>query len=268
MICVASIAGGRASELGRISHTRTQVIISFVAGFILGMAIFHLLPHALETVRGTGAFENIALWIVAGILVLIVMLRMFDFHKHEFGDEASDLQQYQPETEKAVQTTPQSLIGIVLGLSLHTIIEGVTLGAGTRMAIDEMSALPGLAIAIAIVLHKPLDAYSITALMRSMNHSTRMRLLVNIAFALICPLVAIATFFFVTPLSGVLGTSVIGYALAFGVGAFLCISLSDLLPEISFHQHDRAKLLFTLFFGIALAYGLYFIEELGTHGTA
>lgn len=268
VIGVASIIGGRASEYGAISHTRTQVIISFVAGFILGMAIFHLLPHALESVQGTNSFENVAIWVIAGILVLIVMLRVFDFHRHEFGEEGVDPQGNQYDTDKPLQTNPRSLIGIVLGLSLHTITEGVTLGAGTRMASEEMSTLPGLAIALAIVLHKPLDAYSITALMRSMNHSGRMRLVVNVAFALICPLVAVTTYFFIGPLSGFVGSSIIGYALAFGVGAFLCIALSDLLPEISFHQHDRLKLLISLFVGIALAYGLYFVEELGTHGAS
>ena len=30
-----------------------------------------------------------------------------------------------------------------------------------------------------------------------------------------------------------------GITLAFSAGVFLCISLSDLLPEIQFHSHDR-----------------------------
>ena len=58
----------------------------------------------------------------------------------------------------------------------------------------------------------------------------------------------------------------IGYVLVFAAGAFLCISLSDLLPEIHFHSHDRVKLTVSLLVGIALAYGLYFIESGVMHG--
>lgn len=104
VIFVASIIGGRASDYGTISHTRTQVIISFVAGFILGMAIFHLLPHALESVEGTHALESVAIWIVAGILVLIVMLRVFEFHQHEFGEEGVDLQGNKYASDKPIKT--------------------------------------------------------------------------------------------------------------------------------------------------------------------
>ena len=58
----------------------------------------------------------------------------------------------------------------------------------------------------------------------------------------------------------------IGYALAFAAGAFLCIALSDLLPEIHFHSHDRGKLIVSLFIGIGLAYALYYIESAAMHG--
>ena len=48
----------------------------------------------------------------------------------------------------------------------------------------------------------------------------------------------------------------IGYVLSFAAGAFLCIALSDLLPEIHFHSHDRGKLIASLLVGISLAYVL------------
>ncbi len=50
--------------------------------------------------------------------------------------------------------------------------------------------------------------------------------------------------------------AVIGYVLSFAAGAFLCIALSDLLPEIHFHSHDRGKLIVSLLVGISLAYVL------------
>jgi hypothetical protein len=41
-------------------------------------------------------------------------------------------------------------------------------------------------------------------------------------------------------------------ALAFSAGTFLCIALSDLLPELQFHAHDRFKLSLALLAGFAL----------------
>ncbi len=48
----------------------------------------------------------------------------------------------------------------------------------------------------------------------------------------------------------------VGCGLAFSAGVFLCISLSDLLPELEFHAHDRVVLSLALIAGIALAYAI------------
>ena len=44
-------------------------------------------------------------------------------------------------------------------------------------------------------------------------------------------------------------------------GTFLCISLSDLLPELQFHQHDRVKLTIALLLGLTLAWGVSRLES-------
>ena len=54
-----------------------------------------------------------------------------------------------------------------------------------------------------------------------------------------------------------------GCVLAFAAGNFLCIALSDLLPELQFHQHDRLKLSAMLLLGIGMAYGLIYLESGG-----
>ena len=58
---------------------------------------------------------------------------------------------------------------------------------------------------------------------------------------------------------------IIGAALAFSAGAFICIALSDLLPEVQFHSHDRAKLTVAFLLGIALAYAIGSIEPQDAH---
>ncbi|HJQ78307.1 MAG TPA: iron permease, partial [Lacipirellulaceae bacterium] len=53
----------------------------------------------------------------------------------------------------------------------------------------------------------------------------------------------------------------VAYALAFSAGTFLCISLSDLLPELQFHQHDRVKLSLAMIVGLAVAWAAGYMES-------
>ena len=59
----------------------------------------------------------------------------------------------------------------------------------------------------------------------------------------------------------------IGIALAIAAGIFLCIALGDLLPEMEFHSHHGWLLTTLLLLGIAIAWGLTFIEP-HHHGNA
>lgn len=263
-IFAASIIGGKLSELGRMTHTRIQIVMSLVAGFILGMAMFHLLPHSLHHAEGHDGVAAIAGWMVLGMVAMVVLLRVFQFHQHDLSVEGSDLQgRGHAHGADLARINPGSLLGIALGLGLHTAIEGAAMGTSVRI---EDSLLPSLAVFIAILLHKPLDSYSIISMMGSAGFSHRARSLANVAFALFCPLVAVASFWGIgtigTPYEGI----VIGYTLAFAAGAFVCISLSDLLPEIQFHSHDRGKLLLAFVLGLGLAYALSFVEGGTAHG--
>ena len=263
-ILAASLLGGYLPAIVRMTHTRIQMVMSFVAGFILGISLYHLLPHGLVLIPGPDAVEKAVGLMMFGIILMVLLLRIFNFHQHEFGDEADDFLHEHAHKH----TSPESrLLGIALGLGLHTVTEGIALGTSIR--VGEIhggeAGLAGLGVFLAILLHKPLDAFSIIGLLQAAGYSLRARIAVNIGFAVLCPVVALLTFLGI----GLLGhweKPMIGYVLVFAAGAFLCISLSDLLPEIHFHSHDRGKLTVSLLLGIALAYGLYFIESGAMHG--
>ena len=257
-IFAVSLAGGRLSALGTMTHTRTQVVMSLVSGFILGIAMYHLLPHALLHLSGPGAVADAVAWMMFGVILMVFLLHVFHFHRHDWSAEAAALHDA---GERASGGRAGGLAGIGLGLSLHAVTEGVALGASMRT--DGLhqgeAALAGLGVFLAILLHKPLDAYSIVGMMRAAGHGARARTAANFGFALVVPLTALAAFVGIQWL-GSAQEAVVGRALAFAAGAFLCISLSDLLPEIQFHSHDRGKLIGAFLVGIALAYGLYYLE--------
>jgi zinc and cadmium transporter len=84
------------------------------------------------------------------------------------------------------------------------------------------------------------------------------QLTVNLVFSLMCPLGAILFAIGVDQFVDFRDT-ILGIALAFSAGIFLCISLGDLLPEVHFHSHDRLKLSAMLLLGVAIAWAIEFL---------
>ncbi|MXY50651.1 MAG: hypothetical protein F4Y38_15335 [Gemmatimonadetes bacterium] len=269
-ILAVSLLGGKLSAIVTMTHTRTQLVMSLVAGFLLGVAMYHLLLHSLEDIPGPHAGEIAVGCAVLGVIMIIVLLRIFRFHQHEPDQEAVRIPDHHDhhDHQGAMDVNPRSVFGVATGLGLHTITEGIALGASMRVGLmhDGGTMLAGLGVFLAIMLHKPLDAYSIIGLMRVSGYGNRTCTLTNIGFALLCPLVTILTFFGVGLLSQLDELHVVGYVMAFAAGVFLCISLSDLLPEIQFHSHDRGILILAFLIGIGLAYALFHFESETMHG--
>jgi len=274
VIVFSSLLGGWLPSLIRLTHTRMETLISFVGGLMLGIGVFHLLPHAIAEM---GSIDRAVWWMMAGILTLFFLLRTFHFHQHgtvELDDEAKehdhdhdcDHHHAHAPVHSHTHSHKLSWVGIAFGLALHTLIDGLALGASiiAEQHHEVFLSLFGLGTFLAIALHKPLDAVSITSLMAAGGWPVGWRNAVNIGFSLMCPLGALLFFLGVQQFSGNQNV-IIGCALAFSAGVFICISLGDLLPEMEFHSHNRFRLSFALLLGIALAYGIGFIEPSHVH---
>jgi len=154
-----------------------------------------------------------------------------------------------------------SWAGLCFGLAVHTIIDGIALAAAVQSSSPTGWSLAGLGVFLAIVLHKPLDALSITSLMSVRGWDVTKQMTVSLVFSLMCPLGAILFAMGVNQFVDY-RDMVLGLALAFSAGIFLCISLGDLLPEVHFHSHDRLKLSGMLLLGVVIALA---IESLPGH---
>ncbi len=171
-----------------------------------------------------------------------------------------DHSQHQP-TEGTARRRWYGWVGILFGLWLHTLIDGVALAASTLADAQHAGVvLAGLGTFLAVALHKPLDAFTITSTMKSGGWSPFHQAIVNVVFAMACPIGALIFYFGVNQQTG--NSVLLGWGLAVSSGFFICIALADLLPEVSFHQHDRGKLSLALFLGIALAVA---VENLPGH---
>jgi len=212
---------------------------------------------------------------------MFLLLRVFHFHHHDLSDDAHESQCVEHvgddhahhHHDKSSSTKPVSWMGIALGLTIHTMIDGVALAASMQadwsLLSDNQSltVLVGLGVFLAILLHKPLDALTISSLMSDSGASKAKRRLVMFGFAIICPLSAFAALWGINFISSGHGLYV-GAALAFSAGVFLCISLSDLLPEVHFHSHDRLKMTIVLLLGVGLALALVSVEPVHRHSEA
>lgn len=301
-IVLASLLGGWLSSLVHLTHTVSQTIISFVGGLMLGIGVFHLLPHSLH---GGQTASDAAGWMMCGIVAMFLLIRWFHFHhhgpleistdredpcagqhtgqlaesplvqlgsgaavcdhsgEHVHGDHGSHVHSAAPAGAPHCHHAHQlSWVGILIGLALHTLLDGMALAASVAAESRHsvMFSLFGFGTFLAVLLHKPMDALSITALMKSGGWDARQRFRVNLGFALMCPLGALLFVLGLTATGGAVSSAVSGM-LAFSAGVFICIALSDLLPEMEFHAHNRLQLTTVLLGGILLAWCLRFLES-------
>ena len=268
LILGASIAGGMIPVWFRLTHRGMELAVSFVAGVMLGVGLLHMLPHALDQVRAnsaepTGNVVDVMLWLLLGLLTMFFIERFFCFHHHGVDDDQIACEHDHAHGEGHRHGHDITWSGAALGLTLHSIIAGVALAASVAHGHDELK-LAGLGTFLVILLHKPFDSMTIGTLMARGGWSLSARHVVNGLFSLAIPLGA--AIFYVGLWGESEGGAMLGYVLAFTAGTFMCISLSDLLPELQFHDHDRVLLSVSLLLGLALAYGVCQLEALShTH---
>lgn len=295
LILIASIVGGMIPMWIQLTHRRMEMAVSFVAGVMLGVGVLHMLPHAIAEATAAATQANnaelvsatpsshgaqfdaaftVMVCLLAGMMAMFFIERFMCFHHHDAPDDIDaadddhcDQDHHGHDHASHGHVHDLTWSGAALGMLLHSILDGVALAASVQH--DSGAArLAGFGVFLVIALHKPFDSMSIGLLMARGGWSMAWRHTVNALFAMAIPVGVLVFYFGLMPdpahaTSGVQQT-VVAYALAFSAGTFLCISLSDLLPELQFHQHDRVKLSAALLLGLVVAYGAGKLESL-TH---
>jgi zinc and cadmium transporter len=304
LVVLFSLAGGYFPMIGQITHTKLQYYLSASAGVMLGAAFFHIMPEAMANAK-----TSFGWWMSLGVVGLFCIERFIAPHSHEIngtgphhhGEEhhhhdrpdhhsghAHSHNHAQPATGDHGAAAP-AVAGwmAVVGLTLHTFMNGVALAGAVQAQVDEntapltlkgfawVAALPGIAVFLAIVLHKPMDALAISTVLSRKGVSRGLIFLVQMGFACMVPIGVIAFYATRGAIEKDLQGQLTGAALAFSAGTFLFIALSDLLPEVQFHRHDRIPLFLALLLGVAFMGGIAYLEghdhethSQGEHGTS
>jgi zinc and cadmium transporter len=268
-ILAVSLFGGCVPFLGRVTHSRLQLYLSFSAGVMLGACFFHVMPDAMQN-----AGAGFGWWMALGTVGLFCIERFIAPHSHEVSSKLQQEHEHEPgcEHDHEHRAAP-SVAGwaAVLGLTIHTFMNGVGLAGEVQVEAGKGSAgewvLPGLALFLAIALHKPADALAISTVLARKGVSRGTLTLVQLGFAIMVPIGAGAFLATSGAIDKTLRNELAGAALAFSAGTFLFIALSDLLPEVQFHRHDRVPLFLALVAGVVLMGGIGLLEGEGhEHG--
>ena len=306
LIALASLFGGILPNLVRLTHDRMQRLLSFVGGLILGVGLLHLVPHSTATLRSLDLSMRWVAGGVLTTFFLIRAFHTHSHdvpgeatgcghghdhgHSHDFGHSHDHAHDHAPLVTLALPTAASSTgatdsgrvdtpaptsagnrwnwLGLALGLALHTLIDGLALGASVAAEAahgDHGMGLFALGTFLAVALHKPLDSLSIMSLMAASGWPARWKWTINIAYALMCPLGALLFYYGVRQTTD-LQDYFVGISVAFAGGVFICIAAADLLPEIQFHSHNRVTLSLLIVLGILAAYGIGFLEPAHNHG--
>jgi zinc and cadmium transporter len=255
----AAFGGGVLPSLFKLTHTRLQVSVSYVAGLMLGLALLGLLPHAIEQLHSV---QPGLAWMLAGFLMMFLLQRFLPFHHHDVTEGSPVEPCGHPHSLAERSARRLSWVGVAVGLSVHSLFDGLAMAAAVASGERSHGGALGLGAALAVILHKPFSALAITTLMAASGASRGAQRWMTAGFAMVTPVAAFLAYLGLASWAET-HPAWLGAALAFCAGTFLCIACSDLLPELQFHSHDRVKLSVALLLGVATAWMIVWLAPGG-----
>jgi len=190
---------------------KLHLILGFSAGAVAGVALFDLLPEAIELGTKYHAATTISLFIALGFFGYLVLDRLIFLHSHT-EDEAN---------------VHRGSFG-ALTLAAHSFLDGIAIGIGFQV-----SPAIGIVVTAAVLTHDFSDGINTVNFVLKNGGSWKNAFRWLLIDAIAPVLGVFSTLFFRIP------ASALGLVLAVFVGTFLYLSASDLIPE-SHHRHPRA----------------------------
>jgi zinc and cadmium transporter len=220
---LVSLLGGFLPLLRELSQRALALLLSFSAGVLLGAVFFHMLPET-----GRVLVDDIGLPVLAGFLLIFVMERFVFVHACE--ERECDIHHMG--------------IPAFLGISLHSLLDGVALGAGL------MLPQVGPIVLLAVIIHKMPDSISISSILLSAGWARSKVARLSALFSLTTPVGALLTFLFFRSLS----EEHIAIAIGVSAGTFLAIATADILPQVHRIEQRNPLTLVFLVFGLSVSW--------------
>jgi zinc and cadmium transporter len=214
-----SLLGGFLPLLRAMSQRALALLLSFSAGVLLGAVFFHMLPEI-----GRHLDHTVGWPILTGFLLIFVMERFVFVHACE--ERECDIHQMG--------------IPAFLGISLHSLIDGIALGAG--LILPQL----GPVVLLAVIIHKMPDSISISSILLAAGWDRRKIGMLNLLFSLTTPVGAMIAYLFLRSLA----PEYIAMAIGLSAGTFLAIATADILPQV--HRIEQRNPMTLLFLALGL----------------
>lgn len=217
MAFVLGAAAFAATMLGGVfalfRRDRLHLILGFSAGAVLGVALFDLLPEAIDLARARYSAATVALFVAIGFFSFMFLNRILLLH---------------PEDHDNADAPRRSGALGAASLSLHSFLDGVAIGLAFKV-----STAVGGVVAAAVLAHDFSDGINtVTVVLK--NRGRGLSALRWLAVDAVAPIAGVASTYLFT-----VSDVKLGVVLALFCGFFLYIGASDLLPE-SHHRHPKA----------------------------
>ena len=225
-----SLVGGFLPLLKELSQRTLALFLSFSAGVLLGTVFLHMIPEA-----GKLLGDGLGVAILGGFLLIFALERLVFVHACEERD--CDIHQMG--------------IPAFLGISLHSLLDGVALGAG--LIIPQL----GPVVLLAVIIHKMPDGIAISSILLSAGWRRRTVVTLSLLFSLTTPLGALIAYFFLSTLT----PEAIAVAIGISAGTFLAIATADILPQVHRIEERNPMTLLFLVGGLAVSWAGKLIEH-------
>jgi zinc transporter ZupT len=223
---------------------KLHLVLGFSAGAVVAVALFDLLPEALETGSSHSA-STLLSWMMLSFMLYLVLDRVKLLHRDAPNGMHPHPNGVHPHEDASDGVHAHGAQQAMLGagsFSAHSFLDGVAIGVAFQA-----SAVVGGIVTVAVLTHDFSDGINTVNVVLK-NGGTRrlaMRWLVMDALA---PAAGVAsTLFFTVP------RDAMGVALAIFAGFFLYIGASDLIPE-SHHAHPKFFTTFMTLLGAGVIY--------------
>lgn len=190
-------------------------LISFSAGVLLAVGFLHILPEALE-LSGHAMF-----YLLAAFVTFYFLEHHMVLHAEHEQLQHCNVAVPGSHSEQCANPNPLGLVAF-LGMSLHSLIDGLIIGAG--FGVDHET---GMLSAIAIMAHKIPAGISIFSILLHYGYTRKRAQIFTGAVALGTPVGAILAGALISDLP----ESRLGILMALAAGSFVYIAASDLIPE-------------------------------------
>ncbi|UCF18509.1 MAG: ZIP family metal transporter [Gemmatimonadota bacterium] len=189
----------------------TGELIAFAAGLLVSGALLHLIGQSVELV----GVDRAAVWALVSFIGFYLLEAHFVPHVHARGDSPIEDHHGHERAQHIGSLT-------VLGLGVHSIVDGLSVGAGLAVG-----SVVGSVTAALVIVHKmPVGIAAMSALYHS-GFPGRRAAWITGALALVTPTIVVISYLsFRSVAAGLLGV-----LLALAGGSFLYVGAADLLPE-------------------------------------